>query len=651
MRGERCRRPPPVSLSPSCWVTALGCAGPDRPHYDLIVRDGTLIDGSGQPATVGDLAVAGDRIAAIGDLGDATADRVVDAGGLAVAPGFINMLSWAVVSLIEDGRALSDVQQGVTLEVFGEGWSMGPIRPGGEAEIKRLFGDRIEFEIEWRTLGEYLEWLTTRGVSPNVASFVGATTLRIHEIGFDDRAPTAEELERMRQLAAEAMEEGALGLGSSLIYPPAFFADTDELIALAGVVSRYGGRYISHMRSEGNRVLESVEELIRIAREASVGAEIYHLKLAGRNNWGKFDAVIAAIEAARADGLDITADIYPYVAGSTGLTASLPPWSQDGGHDALIGRLRDPSVRARIVREMTTPTDDWENLYLGSGADGILLTSFENQALFPLVGRTLAEVAAERGRSPAETICDLIVEDDSRVGAIYFMMAEENLLRKAALPWVSFGSDEAAPAPEGVFLESNPHPRAYGTFARVLGPYARELGLFPLEQAVRRMTALPAENLGITDRGRLEPGYYADVVVFDPARVADRATYEEPHQLAVGVEHVFVNGVQVLADGEHTGALPGRVVRGPGTRGPETVPRGRHAPNRMRRPDEVQHTEIDDGTAGVGRPGARAHRLRAGARSAAGGPCRRGGRHRGRRLAASARGEPVPAGQAGRADR
>ncbi len=539
-----------------------------RVEYDVVIRGGTIYDGSGSPPFVGDVALRGDTIAAIGSVGNARGRVEINAAGLAVAPGFINMLSWATESLIADGRSQSDIRQGVTLEVFGEGWSMGPLNEAMKREMLERQGD-IKYDIPWTTLGEYLEYLVQRGVSPNVASFVGATTLRIHVLGYADRPPTPEELERMRQLVRQAMEEGALGVGSSLIYAPAFYASTEELIELCKVAAEYGGMYISHIRSEGNRLLEAVDELIRIAREAKIPAEIYHLKAAGRANWPKLEEAIRRIEAARAAGLRITANMYPYTAGATGLNAAMPPWVQEGGHRAWIERLKNPAIRERVKREMRTPTDRWENLYLMAGSpENVLLVGFKNEALKPLTGKTLAEVARLRGKSPEDTIIDLVIEDNSRVDTVYFLMSEENVKRQIALPWVSFGSDAESLAPEGVFLKSNPHPRAYGTFARVLGRYVREEKVIPLEEAIRRMTSLPAENLKLDRRGRLKVGYFADVVVFDPAKIQDHATYERPHQYATGVLHVFVNGVQVLKDGEHTGAKPGRVVRGPGYKGP-----------------------------------------------------------------------------------
>lgn len=548
-------------------VTVFGWACEPSVHYDVVIRNGSIYDGGGGARFTGDVALAGDSIVAVGQIRSARGAVEIDATGLAVAPGFINMLSWATESLLQDGRSQSDIRQGVTLEVFGEGWSMGPLNDAMKAEMREQQGD-IKFDVAWTTLNEYLEHLVARGVSTNVASFVGATTVRVHELGYEDRAPTPEELERMKALVRRAMEEGALGLGSALIYAPGFYAKTDELIALARVAAEYGGIYISHLRSEGNRLLEAVDELITVAREAQIPAEIYHLKAAGRANWDKLDDVIARVEAARAQGLRITADVYTYTAGATGLDAAMPPWVQEGGLRAWIERLKDPAVRARVRREMSTPTDAWENLYLAAGSpDNVLLVGFKTDSLKYLTGKTLGEVARARGLSPEEAAMDLVIQDNSRVSTVYFIMSEENVRRKIALPWVSFGSDEASLAPEDVFLKSNPHPRAYGNFARLLGKYVREERVIPLEEAIRRLTSLQAENLGIRRRGALKPGYYADVVVFDPATVIDHATFENPHQYATGVRHLFVNGVQVLRDGEHTGATPGRVVRGPGWKG------------------------------------------------------------------------------------
>lgn len=545
----------------------LAACAEDGPTYDLVIRGGTVYDGRGGPPRVADIAIAGDTIAAIAEPGVARAREEIDARGLAVAPGFINVLSWANESLLHDGRGQSDLRQGVTLEVMGEGWSMGPLSEEMRREQLRRQAD-IRYEIPWTTLGEYLDHLVERGVSPNVASFVGATTVRVHEVGYEDRPPTAEELERMRDLVRAAMAEGALGVGSSLIYAPAFYADTHELVALAAAAGESGGLYISHIRSEGTRLTAALEELIEIARQARVPAQVYHLKAAGQENWPKLDSAIARIEAARAEGLRITADIYTYTAGATGLDAAMPPWVQEGGHDAWAERLRDPAIRARVAEEMRTPTDAWENFFVAAGTpDNILLVGFAADSLKPLTGMTLAEVAAARGTSPEETAMDLVVENGNDVGTVYFLMSEENVRRKVALPWVSFDSDEGAYAPEGEFLESNPHPRAYGSFARLLGKYVREEGLIPLEEAVRRLTSFPAETFGIRGRGAIEPGFFADVVVFDAGRIADRATFAEPHQYAEGVLHVLVNGVPTIRDGEHTGALAGRVVRGPGWAG------------------------------------------------------------------------------------
>ena len=548
-------------------ATTLTACATARPGFDTIIRNGTVYDGSGSPGVRADVAINGDTVAAIGDLRNADARNIIDATGRAVSPGFINMLSWATESLIHDPRSQSDIRQGVTLEVFGEGGSMGPLNAAMKQEMKEQQAD-IKFDIPWTTLGEYLEYLERKGVATNVASFIGATTVRIHELGYADRAPNAEELQRMRALVRAAMEEGALGVGSSLIYAPAFYAKTDELIALSEEAGKYGGMYISHMRSEGNRLLEAVDELIQIARAANVRAEIYHLKAAGQQNWPKMDQVIAKVEDARRQGLQITADMYTYPAGATGLDASMPPWVQEGGLREWIKRLKDPATRERLEREMNTPTNEWESLYLAAGSpDRILLVAFKQDSLKYLTGKSLAEVARMRGTSPAVTAMDLVIADDSRVGTVYFLMSEDNIRKQIALPWVSFDSDAESLAPEGVFLKSNPHPRAYGTFARLLGRYVREQKVISLEEAVRRLTSLPATNLRIQKRGSLKPGFYADVVVFNPETIIDHATFEKPHQYSTGVDHVFVNGVQVLKDGEHTNATPGRVVRGPGWKG------------------------------------------------------------------------------------
>ena len=542
------------------------CSQQPAADHDFIIRGGTVFDGLGSDPQRVDVAIDGDRIAAIGDLSGKIAVTEVDATGLAVAPGFINMLSWATESLIEDGRAMSDIKQGVTLEVMGEGWSMGPLNDAMKAEIV----DRqnlIQYDIEWTTLGEYLEFLVARGISPNVASYVGAATVRIHELGEENRAPDADELARMQDLVRTAMEEGALGVGSSLIYAPGNFADTDELIALVSAAAEYGGAYISHLRSEGIRLEEGIQELIKIASVTGAPAEIYHLKAAGKSNWHKLQSAFALVESAREAGLRITADIYTYTAGATGLDAAMPLWVQEGGHDAWVAALQDPEVRERVVMEMNTPSEEWENLYLESGPDNMIFLEFKNEDLRKYTGWTLTQVAEERGTDPTNTIIDLVIEDDSRVGTAYEMMSEDNVKRKMAKPWISFGSDAEAPATAGVFMESNTHPRAYGTFARVLGRYSRDEHLLSLQEAIRRMTSFPAANIGITERGQLTEGYFADVVIFNPETVNDHATFESPHQYSTGMHHVFVNGVQVLDDGEHTGKTPGRVVRGPGWTG------------------------------------------------------------------------------------
>jgi len=555
--------PPSLRPLPLAAFAAMTLAAPAA-QYDLLIRNGTLYDGSGKAPVTGDVAVNGNQIVAVGKLTDARGQVELDARGLAVAPGFINMLSWATESLLADGRSQSDIRQGVTLEVMGEGWSMGPLNEKMKKDLLEQQGD-IKFDVPWTTLDEYLQHLVKRGVSCNVASFLGAETVRIHELGHEDRAPNTAELERMRQLVDRAMREGALGVASSLIYAPGFYAKTEELIELCKPAARHGGMYISHLRSEGNQFLEGLDELLTIARSANIRAEVYHLKAAGQANWPKLDAAIRKIEDARQSGLQITADMYTYTAGATGLDAAMPPWVQEGGYKAWAGRLKDPKIRARVRQEMVTPTDKWESLYLAAGSpDKVLLVAFKNDALKHLTGKSLAEVAKLRGKSPEETAMDLVIEDGSRVGVVYFLMSEDNVRKQIKLPWVSFCSDSASLAPEGVFLKSNPHPRAYGSFARLLGRYTRDEKLISLEEAIRRLTSLPAENLKIQKRGLLKAGYFADIVVFDPAKVQDHATYEKPHQYSTGVQHVFVNGVQVLKDGEHTGAKPGQVVRGPG---------------------------------------------------------------------------------------
>jgi N-acyl-D-amino-acid deacylase len=534
---------------------------------DVLIRNGLIVDGSGGEPYPGDVAIQGDKIVAVGKT-DGRAHQIINAGGQAIAPGFINMMSWANESLIADGRSQSDIRQGVTLEVHGEGWSMGPLNDELKAYYKARQGD-IHYDIEWTTLREYLEYLVRRGVSCNVASFVGAGGVRGNVLGFEDRRPTPDELAQMQTLVRQAMAEGAIGLSAALIYAPDSYADTEELIALASVAAEYDGLFAVHLRSEGEVFYEALEEFFTIVRESGVRGEIYHLKASGRRNWHKMEEVIRRVEAARAEGLPVTADMYTYHASATGLDAIMPGWVQEGGHDAWVERLKDPAVRRRLMVEIVGLEDGaggaegvvGENSYVEAGsAENILLGSFRSEALKPLAGKTLAEVAAMRGTSPLETAFDLIIEDNSRVGCIYFTMSEENVRRQMALPWVSFCSDSASLAPEGVFLQSHPHPRAYGSFARVLGKYVREEKVLSLEDAVRRLAALPAENLRLKQRGRLLPGYFADVVVFDPAAIQDHATFAQPHQYATGVSHVLVNGVPVIQEGEHTGALPGRVV-------------------------------------------------------------------------------------------
>jgi N-acyl-D-amino-acid deacylase len=550
----------------SLLLVVLSCIAPHPQStvYDVVIRGGTIYNGLGGAPYVSDIAIIGDRIVAIGDISMPHAKLEIDAREMAVTPGFINMLSGADESLIQDGRSQGDIRQGVTLEVMGEGVSMGPLTEKMRKEMIADQGD-TKYDVPWTTLGEYLEFLVKKGISPNVASFVGATSLRVHEIGYADRPPTREEMQRMQALARQAMEEGAMGIASALIYAPAFYAKTDELIALSKAVAPYGGMYISHMRSEGARLLEAIDELITISREAGVPAEIYHMKAAGQANWGKLEAAIAKIEQARSSGLHITADMYNYIAGATGLDASMPPWVQEGGYKEWAARLKDPAIRFRVAQEMRTPTDKWENLFLGAGSpDKILFISFKADSLKYLTGKTLAEVARMRGKSPEETAMDLVIQDGSGVGTVYFLMSEDNVRRQLQLPWVSFCSDEGSYAPEGVFLKSSVHPRAYGNFARLLGRYVRDEKILPMQDAVRRLSGLPAENLKLRDRGKLIPGYYADIVIFDPKTIQDHATFEKPHQYSTGVRDVFVNGVQVFRNGEHTGAFPGRVVRGPG---------------------------------------------------------------------------------------
>ena len=555
---------PHVLLPIFLVLTACQITSPKTSEFDLIIRHGTVYDGSGAAPRLADVGVRGERIASIGDLSRAHAAREVDARGMAVAPGFVNMLSWAPDSLYLDGRSLSDIKQGVTLEVFGEGDSLGPLNTEIRAATLAQQGD-LAHPLDWTTLGEGLDVLARRGVSPNVASFVGAATIREHELGYVNRPPTPEELARMQDLVRAAMREGALGVGSALIYAPGTYAKTDELIALVRAAGEYGGAYISHMRSEGDRLLESLDELVAIARAAHVHGEVYHFKAAGAMNWPKMRQAIAKIEAARAAGVDISANMYTYTAGATGLDAAMPSWVQDGGLEAWIERLRDPVARTRVLAEMRAPGKDWENLlYAAGSAENVLLVAFTSAKLKPLTGKTLAEVARMRGKSPEETAIDLVIEDHSRIGTVYFLMSEDNVKLGLSQPWVALGSDEGSYLPEGVFLKFQPHPRAYGNFARFLGAYVRDGHVAALAEAIRRLSALPAQNLKLRDRGELKPGAYADIVVFDPATIADHATYDRPQQFATGMRDVFVNGVQVLRDGEHTGAKPGQVVHGPG---------------------------------------------------------------------------------------
>ncbi len=544
-------------------LITFSCSSPK--NYDILIKNGAIVDGLGNPAYLGSVGINGDTIAAVGKL-NATGTLEIDAADLIVAPGFINVLSWATESLIEDGRSLSDIKQGVTLEVFGEGWSMGPLGEDlkKELQLPTSQGD-IKYDIDWNTLDEYLQSLVKRGISPNVASFIGATTVRINHIGYENRAPTDEELISMQQMVRQAMEDGALGVGSSLIYAPAFYSNTEELIALCKVASEYDGLYISHMRSEGNRLLQSVDELMRIANEADIRAEIYHLKMSGKENWSKYDDVIKKIDSARTAGLSITTNMYTYVAGATGLDASMPPWVQEGGYKKWSERLQDFEIRKKVLEEMTTPTDKWENLMQAAGtSDNLLLVGFKNDSLRHYTGKTLTEVADIHGKSPEETAMDLVIADGSRVGTVYFLMSEENIKKQIALPYMSFGSDAGSLAPEGVFLNSSTHPRAYGNFSRLLGKYVRNEQIISIEEAVRKLTSLPASNLKINKRGSLIKGNFADLAIFNPETIQDHATFTKPHQLSTGMVHVFVNGEQVLKDGKHTGAKPGRVVRGPG---------------------------------------------------------------------------------------
>jgi N-acyl-D-amino-acid deacylase len=530
------------------------------PQYDVVLRNGNVCDGSGSPCVTGGLAFDSDKIVAVGDLGDARGKTDLDVHGQTIAPGFINMMSgeWG---LFADGRSQSDIRQGVTLEIFGEGESMGPLNDAMRTEYEKQEVD-IHYDVTWHTLAEGLDTLARRGISTNIASFLGAATPRINVLGRANRAPSPAELDRMREITAKAMEDGALGVSSALIYQPGTYAQTDELVALAEVAARYHGIYISHIRNEGDREMEAIDELISIARRAKIPAEIYHLKESGEKNWSNLPEVIRKVEEARAEGLQITADMYTYTAGATGLDASMPPWVQEGGLESWRKRLQDPAIRKRVKQEMQTPNDKWDNLFLATRSpDKVLLVGFKSEKLKPLTGKTLGEVARMRHTTPEDAAMDLVIEDDSRVETVYFLMSEENVRRQIVLPWVSFGSDEATRGIDGVFLKSSAHPRAYGNFARVFARYVRDEKLLPLAEAVRRMTFLPASNLGIAQRGLLKKENFADVVVFDPQTIQDHATFEKPMQYAIGVSGVWVNGVAVIRDGEHTGAKPGRVVR------------------------------------------------------------------------------------------
>ena len=534
-----------------------------KDNYDIIIRNGMIYDGNGGEPYKADVAINADTIVMIGNLTNASAKNEIDAKGMAVAPGFINMMSHSEEAFFQDGRSQSDIRQGSTTEIFGE-FSMGPLNAKMKEQLQKGQGD-IKYEVTWNTLGEYMDVLQKKGISCNIASFVGTGTIRQYVIGEDNKEPSSQQLDSMKLLVDQAMKEGALGVTNALIYPTDFFAKTNELIELSKVAAKYGGMYSSHMRSEGNKLLEAVKELITIAREANIAAEIYHLKAAGKNNWNKMDSVISMVNEARKSGLNITADMYTYIAGATGMTSAFPPSLQDGGFGKLWERLHDPLIRKQMIQAMNSDPTEWENLYYGAGgADHVLMLSFKQDSLKKYTGKTLTEVAKLRGSTPEETAMDLIIQDSTRVGVAYFLMNEENVKKQIALPWISFGSDEASYTTEGVFLKSNAHPRAYGNFARVLGKYSRDEKIIPLKEAIRKLTKLPATNLKLQKRGELKSGYYADIVIFDPATVTDHATFAKPHQYATGVIHVFVNGVQVLKDGEHTNAKPGRFVKGPG---------------------------------------------------------------------------------------
>ncbi len=531
--------------------------------YDTIIRNGLVYDGNGGEPYKADIAILNDSIAFIGDLSKATAKNELDAKGLAVAPGFINMMGHSEESLFQDGRAQSDIRQGVTTEIFGES-SFGPLNANMKNQMQNGQGD-VKYNVSWNTLGEYMQVLEKKGIAPNIASFVGSGAVRQYVIGEANIAPTPAQLDSMKLLVGEAMQQGALGLTNALIYPVDFFAKTDELIALAKEASKYGGTYSSHMRSEGNKILEAVEELITISKEANIPAEIFHLKAGGKDNWPKMDSVIKRVERARKEGLDITSDMYTYLAGATGMTSAFPPTLQDGGFGKLRERLQNPKIRAEMKIAMNTNAQGWENLYYGAGgAEHVLLLGFKQDSLKKFTGKTLAEAAKMRNSTPEETAMDLIVQDSTRVGVAYFLMSEENVKKQVALPWISFGSDEGSYTTEGVFLKSNAHPRAYGNFARVIGHYVRDEKVLTLQTAIQKLANLPAKHLKLQKRGELKTGYFADIVIFDPAKVKDNATFEKPHQYADGMEDVFVNGIAVFKNGEPTGNAAGRFVKGPG---------------------------------------------------------------------------------------
>ena len=541
--------------------TLISCQ--QKTSYDTIIRNGLVYDGNGGEPFKADIAIQTDSIAFIGDLSNATAKNEVDAKGLAVAPGFINMMGHSEESLFQDGRAQSDIRQGVTTEIFGES-SFGPLNANMKNQMQNGQGD-VRYNVSWNTLGEYMQVLEKKGIAPNIASFVGSGAVRQYVIGEANVAPTPAQLDSMKLLVDQAMEEGALGITNALIYPVDFFAKTDELIALAKEASKYGGTYSSHMRSEGNKLLEAVEELITISKEANIPAEIFHLKAGGKDNWPKMDSVIKRVERARKEGLDITSDMYTYLAGATGMTSAFPPTLQDGGFGKLRERLQDPKIRAEMKLAMNTNAQGWENLYYGAGgAEHVLLLGFKQDSLKKFTGKTLAEAAKIRNKSPEETAMDLIIQDSTRVGVAYFLMNEDNVKKQVALPWVSFGSDEGSYTNEGVFLKSNAHPRAYGNFARVIGHYVRDEKVLTLQAAIQKLANLPAKHLKLQKRGELKTGYYADIVIFDPAKVKDNATFEKPHQYADGMVDVFVNGINVFKNGEPTGIAAGRFVKGPG---------------------------------------------------------------------------------------